>query len=293
MARRWGLRDNRPTAMAITFNERSVDALSFGVNASRQRLLSEARVKGTRVLLDRWTLGPGAVIELGLAERDLAWFQLLEGEANLSSAAGSQTLTADHVAFLPPGFRGTLAARNDATVLYAEVPDAARFDPRLAAQGPRFGVTDWTREPVLDSEHDARKRIYVITPGLFGTKAIKGEMILYPPGTECPNHHHEGAEHFMYVLAGGGTAWANEQPFHVKKGDLIWYANRERHYLKSDPLEGMRFVEYFVPGECTTVWAPGAQVCIWRPTGKDIRGRTPARDIAKHSSADFAIPQDV
>ncbi len=279
--------------MAITFNERSVDAQSFGVNASRQRLLSEARVKGTRVLLDRWTLGPGAVIELGLAERDLAWFQLLEGEANLSSAAGSQTLTADHVAFLPPGFRGTLAARNDATVLYAEVPDAARFDPRLAAQAPRFGVTDWTREPVLDSEHDARKRIYLITPGLFGTKAIKGEMILYPPSTECPNHHHEGAEHFMYVLAGGGKAWANEQPFPVKKGDLIWYANRERHYLKSDPLEGMRFVEYFVPGECTTVWAPGAQVCIWRPTGKDIRGRPPARDISRHSSRDFAIPQDV
>jgi quercetin dioxygenase-like cupin family protein len=152
---------------------------------------------------------------------------------------------------------------------------------------------DWTREPVLDSEHDARKRIYLVTPGLFGTKAIKGEMILYPPGTECPSHHHEGAEHFMVVLAGSGTAWANERPFHVKKGDLIWYADRERHYLKSDPLEEMRFVEYFVPGECTTVWAPGAPVCTWRPTGKDIRGGMPAREIARHSSAELATPQDV
>jgi len=279
--------------MATTFNERTVAAQSFGVNASRQRLLTEARVKGTHVLLDRWTLGPGAVIELGLAVRDLAWFQLLEGEAALASAASSQSLSADHVAFLPPGFRGTLAARSDAVVLYAEVPDAVRFDPQLVVQPPQLKIVDWTREPVLDSEHDARKRIYLVTPKLFGTKAIRGEMILYPPGTECPNHHHEGAEHFMVVLAGGGTAWANEQPFHVNMGDLIWYANRERHYLKSDPLEGMRFVEYFVPGECTTVWAPGAQVCIWRPTGKDIRGRTPAREIARHSSRDFAIPQDV
>jgi len=279
--------------MATTFSERAVEAQSFGVNATRQRLLTEARVKGTHVLLDRWTLGPGAVIELGLAVRDLAWFQLLEGEATLSSVADSHPLTTAHVAFLPPGFRGTLAARSDAVVLYAEVPDAARFDPQLAVQPPQLRIVDWTREPVLDSEHDARKRIYLVTPKLFGTKAIRGEMILYPPGTECPNHHHEGAEHFMVVLAGGGTAWANERPFHVNKGDLIWYANRERHYLKSDPLQGMRFVEYFVPGECTTVWAPGAQVCIWRPTGKDIRGGTPAREIARHSSRDFAIPQDV
>ena len=214
-------------------------------------------------------------------------------EAALASAASSQSLSADHVAFLPPGFRGTLAARSDAVVLYAEVPDAVRFDPQLVVQPPQLKIVDWTREPVLDSEHDARRRIYLVTPKLFGTKAIRGEMILYPPGTECPNHHHEGAAHFMVVLAGGGTAWANEQPFRVNMGDLIWYANRERHYLKSDPLEGMRFVEYFVPGECTTVWAPGAQVCIWRPTGKDIRGRTPAREIARHSSRDFAIPQDV
>jgi quercetin dioxygenase-like cupin family protein len=279
--------------MAVTFNERSVDAQSFGVHAYRQRLLTEARVKGTRVLLDRWTLGPGAVIELGLAESELAWLQLLEGEAVLSSIAGSQPLSADHVAFLPPGFLGTLTPHNEATVLYAEVPDAARFDPQLTAQASKLRVVDWTREPVLDSEHDARKRIYLVTPRLAATKAVKGEMIIYPPGTECPNHHHEGAEHFMYVVAGGGTAWANERPFHVKKGDLVWYADRERHYLKSDPLEGMRFVEYFVPGEVTTIWAPGAQVCTWRPTGKDIRGRTPAREIARHSSRDFAIPRDV
>ena len=277
--------------MAITFNQRAVAAQSFGVNAYRQRLLTEARVKGTSVLLDRWALGPGAAIELGLAARDLAWLQLLAGEATLSAAAGSQLLTTAQVAFLPPRFSGTLAAHDDAVVLYAEVPDAARFDPQIVARAPALRIVDWTREPVLDSEHDARKRIYLVTPKLFGTRAIKGEMIIYPPATEAANHHHEGAEHFMYVLAGSGTAWANEQPFHVQEGDLIWYADRERHYLKSDPSVEMRFVEYFVPGECTTIWAPGALVCTWRPTGKDIRGGTPAREIATHSSG--ALPPDV
>ena len=279
--------------MAITFNERAVDAQPFGVNAYRQRLLTDAQVKGTHVLLDRWTLGHGAVIELGIAARDLAWFQLLEGEVMLSSAAGSHLLSAANVAFLPPRFRGTLAAHNDAVVLYAEVPDAARFDPQLVANPPELRIVDWTREPVLDSEHDARKRIYLVTPKLFGTHAIKGEMIIYPAGTQAANHHHEGAEHFMYVLAGSGTAWANEQPFHVKQGDLIHYGDRERHYLKSDPREEMRFVEYFVPGQYKTIWAPGASVCTWRPTGKDIRGDKPAREIARHRSDAAASPQDV
>jgi quercetin dioxygenase-like cupin family protein len=279
--------------MAVTFNESAVEAQAFGSSARRQRLLTEARVAGTHVLLDRWTLVAGAAIELAVAGRDLAWFQLLEGEAILSSAAGSQPLTADHVAFLPPGFRGTLAAHNDATALYAGVPDASRFDPQIAARALPLRIVDWTHEPVLASEHDARSRIYLVTPKLFGTRAVRGEMILYPPGTEASNHHHEGAEHFMYVVTGSGTAWANERPFHVRKGDLIWYADRERHYLRSDPAEEMRFVEYFIPGECTTVWAAGASVCTWRPTGKDIRGRAPSRQIAGHSSRDFAIPGDV
>jgi quercetin dioxygenase-like cupin family protein len=279
--------------MAITFNERAIETQPFGVNAYRQRLLTDARVKGTHILLDRWTLGPGAVIEIGIATRDLAWFQLLEGEATLASSAGSRSLTDAHIVFLPPGFRGTLAARHEAVVLYAEVPDAARFDPALLDHPPQLKVVDWTREPVLDSEHDARKRIYVVTPKLFGTKAIKGEMIIYPPGTQASNHHHEGAEHFMYVLAGSGTAWANEQPFHVKKGDLIWYGDREQHYLKSDAHEEMRFVEFFVPGECKTIWAPGAAICTWVPTGKDIRGGAPSREIGKHSSAATASTPDV
>ena len=284
---------NRGSRVAVHFNERAVDAEQFGVNAYCQRLLVDTRVKNTRILLERWTLGSGAVIELGIAAHDVAWFQLLEGDAVLSTAAGAHTLSDAHIVFLPPGFRGTLGARGDAVVLYAEVPDAARFDPALTENPPQLRVVDWTREPVLDSEHDARKRIYVVTPRLFGTRALKGEMIIYPPGTEAANHHHEGAEHFMYVLAGSGTAWANEQPFHVKKGDLIWYADCERHYLKSDAREEMRFVEFFVPGEYKTVWAPGASVCTWVPSGKDIRGGKPVRDIQKHSSALVQSPQDV
>jgi quercetin dioxygenase-like cupin family protein len=279
--------------MAIVVNESTVTPEPRGTGAQRQRLLTEARVKGTRILLDRWTLASGAVTKLAVPAANLAWFQILEGEAVLDRPGGQERLTPAHIVFLPPGFEGALASRDGAVLLHAEVPDAGRFDPEFSKNPPRLRVVDWTREPVLDSQHDARKRIYVATPKLFGTKAIKGEMIIYPPGTKAANHHHEGAEHFMYVTRGQGTAWANENPFAVRKGDLIYYGDRERHYLRSEGSEDMVFVEFFVPGEYKTIWAPGASVCTWLPTGHDIKGRKPTREIQAHSSGLAQSPQDV
>ena len=79
----------------------------------------------------------------------------------------------------------------------------------------------------------------------------------------------------------------------MRKGDLIYYGNRERHYLRNDGEENMVFVEFFVPGEYRTVWAPGAAVCTWLPTGGDIQGRKPAREIQAHTSGTVQSPRDV
>jgi quercetin dioxygenase-like cupin family protein len=276
--------------MAVSFNESTVAAEPAAPGVHRQRLLTSGRVPDTRVLLDRMTLAAGTRLELNIPAQDVAWFQVLEGEAVLRHTAGAEALGHAHIVFLPPEFSGTLEATKRATVLYALVPDAGRFDVDFAAA--RLNVVDWTREPVLDSQHDARKRIYVATPRLFGTRAIKGEMIIYPPGTEGANHHHEGAQHFMYVLRGRGTAHANERPIGVREGDLIYYEDGERHYLRSEGDEDMVFVEFFVPGTYKTIWADGAPICTWLPTGHDIRGGEPVRAIKSHNSA-MPTPQDV
>jgi len=278
--------------LAVTFNESSVWAEVLTPGVERQRLMTPARVPGTKILLDRVKLAAAAAIELQVTAGDLAWFQMLEGEAQLVHGPAKVALGATHIVFLPSEFRGTLATRAGTVFLFGQVPNAARFDADMTAAPPQFRVVDWTREPVLDSEHDARKRIYIATPKLFGTKAIKGEMIIYPPGTEASNHHHEGAEHFMYVLEGRGTAYANGKPIALRKGDLIHYDDRERHYLRSEGGEDMVFVEFFVPGVYKTVWAEGAPICTWTPTGRNIRGDKPVRAIAGHSSAS-ATPQDV
>ena len=279
--------------MATIFNESEIAAEPTERGAARQRLLTEKRVSGTRILLDRLMLAPGGEASLAVPAQGLAWFQMLQGEAMLAHDRERQTLTDAHVAFLPPSYAATISSSRSAVLLYGEIPDAASLDPLLTKNPPAFRVVDWTREPVLDSEHDARKRIYLVTPKLFSTKAVKGEMIIYPPGTAAANHHHEGAEHFMYVLRGRGTVYASEQPHPVRAGDVIYYSDRERHYLEAAPDEELVFAEFFAPGEFKTVWVDESQICTWRPTGRDIRGQTPAREIKAHSSAEVLSPQDV
>lgn len=282
--------------MALTLNESTVAVETIAAKVKRQRLLTAQHTKDGKVLLDRLTVDAGGSHDFEIARGDLAWLQFLEGAATLQHDGTTDALTHAHIVFLPPGFRGTLATQAGVTLIYATVPDAARFDATFTSTPPQFRIVDWTREPMLDSEHDARKRIYVATPKLFGTTAIKGEMIIYPPGTMASNHHHEGAEHFMYVLKGRGTAWANETPMPVRAGDLIYYGDRERHYLRSEGTDNdgeMAFVEFFVPGIYKTIWAPGAAICTWTPTGRSISGAKPVREIARHSSAQEASPADV
>jgi quercetin dioxygenase-like cupin family protein len=277
--------------MATIFNEADVPALATGNGAHKQTLLHADRVPGTAILLDRIVLDRGGTLSVALPVTSIGWLQGLSGEASLAGGSGTTKLTHAHVCSLPPGFAGELRSAAGATLLYGEIPNAQRFDAELM-QTP-FRVSDWTREPVLDSEHDARKRIYLITPKLFGTKAVKGEMIIYPPGTAAANHHHEGAEHFMYVLRGRGTVYANERPFTLREGDTIYYPDRERHYLEAAKDEELVFAEYFAPAEFRTVWVDDSQVCTWHPTGRDIEGRVPVREIKAHSSAEVANPADV
>lgn len=279
--------------MAIIFNESSITAESAGQAVSRKRLLTQARVPGTRILLDRLGLDAGGTLALKVPALSVAWLQGLDGETLLSFGDSRHTLTEATVAFLPPGFAATLSSAKGGALLYGEIPNAGALDPSFAKSPPPFRLMDWTREPVLDSEHDARKRIYLVTPKLFATKAVKGEMIIYPPGTAAANHHHEGAEHFMYVLRGRGTVYANEKPFPVRKGDVIYYPDRERHYLEAAADEEMAFAEFFAPAEFKTIWVDDSQICTWHPTGRDIRGEVPVRDIKSHSSADVLSPQDV
>jgi quercetin dioxygenase-like cupin family protein len=244
-------------------------------------LLDTATIGNDRVHLERIALDPGAAHAIALAEGELAWLQLLSGTVACDGAAAA--LTPDGVTYLPLGHAEDVTAGDaGAELLLARVPDATRFDPDIADMPATVRTVDWTREPVLQSEHDARKRVYMATPALAGTHAFKGEMITYPPGTAAPEHHHVGAEHFQCVIAGEGTVLLDGIAHTLRAGDVLYNYEHEPHAFINESGADFVFVEFFVPGPCETIWSPGANVCAWLPTGVDSGGRKPSRDIGYH-----------
>lgn len=272
--------------MAVIISENEIEAQAHGDGVTVKHLITPERVNSDRVRTDQLRLAAGAETDFSVGAGDLALAHLLGGTATLVTAAGEQNLTGDHFIFLPPGLPARLTSADGAVVFRAVAGDAARFDPDWDAGTLDCRVTDWTNEPVLNSEFDARKRIYMVTPKLSGTKAVKGEMIIYPPGTKAANHHHEGAEHFQVILTGAATFYLNDAPHRVAAGDTVYIYDNERHYFINDGDEELRFIEYFVPGVYKTVWAENAPICTWNPSGKDIKGGIPKRQIGAHSSAE-------
>lgn len=280
--------------MVCIVNESTIQAESCGHGAKRRRLLTKERIPTSRVVADRISLSAGGRLPAEVPAGNLAWFQMLQGTLALEYRGDTYRLSDTSVVLLPPGSHSTWSTESGAELLYAEVPDAGKLDPALVNSPPHFKIVDWAREPVLDSKFDARKRIYVATPKLLGTKAIKAEIIVYPKGTSGSNHHHEGAEHFMYVMKGSTTGYSNEEPHRYQAGDLVYHPDGERHFSATGPDEELMFIEFFVPAEYKTVWQD-TKICTWLPTGKDSRGGKPTREIAAHDSQSAAVkvPDDL
>jgi len=275
--------------MAIHFNENTVAPVVLADGVARQPLLNKQRIPGILFELDRLTVQPNSNITLAIAPRELGWFQMIAGTATIHTPGRKLRVTSDHIGLLPPGFEGSLASVAGATLLLASVPNVERLEPAILVHPPPFRVMDWQEEPLLQSEHDARKRIYIVTPKMFGTRAIRGEMIIYPPGTECPVHHHKGGAHFMFFLSGRGTCYAGaDQVMPVRPGDVIFYNDLEPHYVKGGTDGDLIFSEFFVPSAVATVWADPSKMCTWIPTELNYRGTKPSRVIEKHAHSHLA-----
>lgn len=267
--------------MPIIVRGEDVAAETVAPGVIAQSLLSPKNTGSNNVLLDLATFEKGATFDLEMNSDSFGWLQVLDGSGSLSHH--DQELNPNGVTYLPLGYAGTFSANADGIrLLIATVPEAVRFDPDVADTPKKVQMTDWSNEPVLQSEHDARTRIYMATRTLTGTSAYRGEMIRYPAGTEAPAHHHEGAEHFQYVLKGNCSAVLAGETAKLTAGDVLYNYEMEVHSFFNDSDDEFVFVEFFVPGSCKTIWAPDTNPCAWLPTGADIKGRTPSRDIGYH-----------
>lgn len=273
----------------ISFNQTSVATEQVGTGLFRQVLLKDQRVNDATIRLARFKLEPGAGMRLNNSPKTLSWFQVLEGGMAFQ-AYYTDSMTDAHSAFLPPGFNATLSSDHGVSLLYAEIPDISRIHAGSLDSRPVFIVTEWEREPVLESEHDARKRVRLVAADICETAVMQVEMAVYPSGTASPECYNDGADTFMYFLTGRGTAQANGQEYSINQGDLVYFSNREQYSLKATNDSEMRFLEFYVPAEFKTVETDSRKTSAWRSTHRDIHGRETLLDQKAHIATLLADP---
>ena len=248
---------------------------------SRKLLLNRHETGDSRLEIKKYIVDSEAEIELNLEKDSLSWFHALTEGIKIDS------VTLDQQSLLVLKGNNKTVIQNSgfstAEILLCTVPKVSRFLGEGEAIPFKKHSVDWSVEPVLLSEFDSRKRIYLASPGLWqGLSCVKGEMIIYPKGGTAPLHHHENAEHFQYIMEGTGTVTFENTEHIVEKGDVLYFFENEVHSFENKDADEFVFAEFFVPGHYKTIWAKDANVCTWLPTGKDLRGRKAARHIEKH-----------
>ena len=264
--------------MPITVSEASVAGVHVGDGITRQSLFGDAQLSGTNVTFDRFTLAAGASVPFNLAANSLVWLHMLSGEAMLQTPYARDRLSESGSILLLPGFETRVSTDAGASVLRVEIPDTARLGANVAPGQVSIFALDWTREPVLRSERDGRKRIRLVNADLSGTKAMHVEMLVHPAGIAGLRHHHEGADHFLCFMSGQGIVSAGGGSISVRAGDLVCLRAGEIHAIKAGEGAELRFLELFVPGTYKTIAADRGQGSAWVQTGRDIMHRIPARD---------------
>jgi uncharacterized RmlC-like cupin family protein len=261
----------------ISISQAAVAPRPSGTGVMVQTLFADDVVKETGVQFRRVALMPGASFRFEPSPRSLTWFQVLEGDGSLTTFF-TDKLSDRHSVFLPPAFDSTLSTVNGVSVLCAEMADAERLDPEFVADRALFTVSDWTREPVLKSKNDGRRRVSLVTTESIRTTAIKVQMVLYPAGTKAATYHHDGTASFIYVLSGRGTAWANDQRLSVRAGDLLYFPDRERHRLEAGAGDALRYLVFYAPGVFSTIWDDRTKASAWVATHRDINDFETAYD---------------
>jgi quercetin dioxygenase-like cupin family protein len=258
--------------MVVAFNEATIAAQAINPGVARQRLLTPAPTQDISVLFDRLRLSAGASLRFERSPRTLTWLHLLEGEATLEALHYRERISDMHSAFLPASADARLSTEKGTSLLCAEITDSGRLDNGFSTILPTFTVIDWTRAPVIKCTSDARKRVALVNAELCQTATVKIDMVVYPPGTTSSSYFHDDADSLLYILSGRGNAWADEQQFSLRPGDMLCFRPRERHHLTAADESGMRFLAIYTPGKFKTTWVDQTKASTWVSTDLDING---------------------
>ena len=243
-----------------------------------KKLLRKDDLDDGRITIDYYALTNKSQLDLSNEDSDIIWIQILSGGLRMSE----EYLNKDQIIFIKGKGETRLIASQDAELAITKINNYKIYESDASdVYDSQINIINWGNEPILKSEHDDRKRVYLLSELLAGTDSVKGELIIYPKNTSCPEHYHVGAQHYQLITKGEVIAVLDGKETKLEKYDVLFNFENEPHWFYTNE-ESCDFVEFFVPGENKTIWTKTTNVCTWSPMGVDINGQSPSRHIEKH-----------
>ena len=83
---------------------------------------------------------------------------------------------------------------------------------------------------------------------LGNARAQAAEMVIPPGGAEGgPVNRHRGADQWLYVVSGTGSARINGKRVPLRRGTLLLIEHRDRHEIKNTGRTMLRTLNFYVP----------------------------------------------
>lgn len=74
------------------------------------------------------------------------------------------------------------------------------------------------------------------------------EMVIAPGGREGgPDNSHRGADQWLYIISGNGSAVVNGRRHALRTGTLMLIESKDKHEIKNTGRELLRTLNFYVP----------------------------------------------
>lgn len=250
-----------------------------------KNILNPGSLDDDRIIIDYYEMSQKSSLDFNNNENDITWIQVISGRLDTyypNTYIPGRRVDESKIIFIKGSQNISLDSSKNSTFIVTRIPNYKIHENNANDKFESdLRIINWGNEPILQSEHDDRKRVYLLSDVLAGSDSVKGELIIYPRETSCPEHYHTGAEHYQFITSGSVLAVLDGTEYELNQFDLLYNFENEPHwfYTKDSQCE---FVEFFIPGEHKTIWTQTTNVCTWSPIGTDINGKSPSRHIEKH-----------
>jgi mannose-6-phosphate isomerase-like protein (cupin superfamily) len=84
---------------------------------------------------------------------------------------------------------------------------------------------------------------------LFGNRRAQAAEMVIPPGDAegSPRNRHQGADQWLFVIAGTGTALVNGRRHALRAGKLMLIEHGDRHEIKNTGRGLLRTLNFYAP----------------------------------------------